>query len=38
MRQRLDLDLDYIKNWSFWFDVKILARTLLVPFSSPNAY
>jgi putative colanic acid biosynthesis UDP-glucose lipid carrier transferase len=38
MRQRLDLDLHYIKNWSFWFDVKILARTLIVPFSSPNAY
>jgi putative colanic acid biosynthesis UDP-glucose lipid carrier transferase len=38
MRQRLDLDLHYIKYWSFWFDIKILARTILVPFFSSNAY
>ncbi len=38
MRQRLDLDLYYIKNWSLWLDAKILARTILVPFVSPNAY
>jgi putative colanic acid biosynthesis UDP-glucose lipid carrier transferase len=38
MRQRVELDLYYIKNWSPWLDIKILARTALVPFHSPNAY
>jgi len=38
MRQRLDLDLQYIKNWSFWLDVKILVRTMFVPFVGSNAY
>jgi Undecaprenyl-phosphate glucose phosphotransferase len=37
MRKRVELDLYYIKNWSAWFDLQILARTLLVPFNS-NAY
>ena len=26
--QRMQLDRDYINNWSLWLDVKILARTL----------
>ncbi|MCI4065259.1 sugar transferase [Micromonospora sp. R77] len=30
--QRLDLDIDYIDNWSLWLDVKILVRTLAMPF------
>lgn len=38
MRQRVELDLYYIKNWSFLLDIQILAKTLLVPFFSPNAY
>lgn len=38
MRRRVELDLYYIKNWSPLLDLKILARTLLVPFFSPNAY
>ena len=38
MRQRVELDLYYIKNWSPWLDIQILARTALVPFFSPNAY
>jgi Undecaprenyl-phosphate glucose phosphotransferase len=38
MRQRVELDLYYIKNWSPLLDIQILARTLLVPFFSPNAY
>ena len=38
MRQRLDLDLHYIKYWSLWLDMKILGRTIFVPFFSPNAY
>jgi Undecaprenyl-phosphate glucose phosphotransferase len=38
MRRRVDLDLYYIKNWSVWLDIEILARTFAVPFKSPNAY
>jgi lipopolysaccharide/colanic/teichoic acid biosynthesis glycosyltransferase len=26
----IDLDLDYLKRRSFWFNVRILARTLPV--------
>ena len=38
MLKRVELDLHYIKNWSPWLDIRILARTALVPFFSPNAY
>ena len=38
MRQRVDFDLHYIRNWSPWLDLKIIMRTALVPFYSPNAY
>lgn len=27
--ERRKLDLYYVQNWSFWFDIKILTRTLL---------
>ncbi len=38
MRQRVELDLHYIKNWSPLLDIQIMARTVLVPFFSSNAY
>jgi putative colanic acid biosynthesis UDP-glucose lipid carrier transferase len=38
MLQRVACDHQYIREWSFWMDVKILARTLLVVFSQRNAY
>ncbi len=38
MLRRVELDLYYIKNWSPWLDIKILACTVLVPFHSSNAY
>jgi len=38
MRKRVEFDLHYIKNWSIWLDLKILAKTIKVPFSSTNAY
>lgn len=30
--QRLDLDVQYVDDWSLWLDCRILARTLLTPF------
>ena len=28
--RKVDLDLEYIRNWSFWADIKILLRTVVV--------
>jgi lipopolysaccharide/colanic/teichoic acid biosynthesis glycosyltransferase len=30
--EKLDLDVRYIDEWSFWLDVRILFRTLIEPF------
>jgi Undecaprenyl-phosphate glucose phosphotransferase len=38
MRQRVDFDLYYIKHWSLWLDLKILAKSVLVPFFGADAY
>ncbi len=38
LRQRLDYDLYYIQNRHFWFDLKIVALTILRGFVHPNAY
>jgi len=32
MRRRVELDLEYIRTWSPWLDVKILVRTVFVGF------
>ena len=37
MEKRLECDLWYINNWSFWLDYKILLRTLCLGLQS-NAY
>ncbi len=37
MRLRVQHDLYYIDNWSFWFDLKILALTPFVAMNR-NAY
>ncbi|MGC9397670.1 MAG: undecaprenyl-phosphate glucose phosphotransferase [Anaerolineae bacterium] len=36
--ERTKYDLWYIENWSLLLDIKIILRTLLQVFNSPNAY
>ena len=36
--KRLEFDLYYIENWSFWLDLKILVLTVFRGFSNRNAY
>lgn len=38
IQKRIDCDLYYIRNWSFWFDIKILFLTLFKGFINKNAY
>ena len=38
MKQRVDLDLWYVTNWSFWLDLRILFRTVLEICRSRNAF
>jgi len=38
MRRRVEYDLQYINDWSFWLDVKILWRTLIMVLRDPNAF
>lgn len=38
MQKRVEYDLRYIKNWTFWFDIKIIFTTIFKGFVSKNAY
>ncbi|WP_313218122.1 undecaprenyl-phosphate glucose phosphotransferase [Stenotrophomonas sp.] len=38
LHKRIECDLFYIENWSFWFDIKIIFLTLLKGFVHKNAY
>ncbi len=38
MEERIRYDLEYIRNWSPWFDIKIIVRTVLLVFSDKNAF
>lgn len=38
MTKRIEFDLDYLKNWSIWFDLRIIARTCSVIWSDRDAY
>ena len=38
LAQRIQYDLYYIDNWSIWFDLRIMALTLVKIFRSRNAY
>ncbi|MDP8235286.1 MAG: sugar transferase [Candidatus Erginobacter occultus] len=37
-REWMKFDLFYIENWSFWLDIKIILRTILVVFKGQGAY
>jgi len=38
LSRRIMYDLYYIENWSVWFDLRILAVTLVHLFRSRNAH
>ncbi len=38
IQKRVAFDLDYIENWSVWFDLYILAKTPVSLMSTDNAY
>jgi putative colanic acid biosynthesis UDP-glucose lipid carrier transferase len=38
MTKRIECDLEYLKNWSLWFDLRILVRTVWVLFGDRRAY
>ena len=38
MQQRVNHDLEYIRRWSPWLDIKILFMTVVVGFRAENAY
>lgn len=36
-RERIELELFYVQNWSFWLDIKILLKTVLVVLNRTGA-
>ncbi|HUP88309.1 MAG TPA: undecaprenyl-phosphate glucose phosphotransferase [Longimicrobiales bacterium] len=38
MQKRVEFDLDYLRQWSLWLDMKILIRTAIAITRDPNAY
>jgi putative colanic acid biosynthesis UDP-glucose lipid carrier transferase len=38
LQQRVAYDIDYLQNWSFWLDLKIMAKTTLTMLKQQNAY
>ena len=38
MKERVRYDIEYIENWSFWFDLKILLKTPIILLLGKNAY
>ncbi len=38
MRQRVEFDLDYLRNWSLWLDVRIILKTAAIVFLHRKAY
>jgi undecaprenyl-phosphate glucose phosphotransferase len=38
MSNRIQCDLEYIREWSLWMDLKIMFKTVFVVFKQQNAY
>ncbi len=38
LHKRIECDLFYIRNWTIWFDIKILLMTVVRGFVNKNAY
>ena len=38
MQKRVDMDLNYINNWTLWLDIKIIFMTIFKGFVNKNAY
>lgn len=38
MEKRIEYDLQYIRNWSLWWDIKIIFMTVFKGFMNKNAY
>lgn len=38
IRKRIEYDLYYIENWTFWFDIDILFQTIFKGFVNKNAF
>jgi lipopolysaccharide/colanic/teichoic acid biosynthesis glycosyltransferase len=38
LHKRIECDLYYIRNWTIWFDIKILLMTIVRGFVNKNAY
>jgi len=38
MHQRVQYDIDYLKNWSLWLDLKIIGKTALTVLIDRHAY
>jgi lipopolysaccharide/colanic/teichoic acid biosynthesis glycosyltransferase len=38
LEQRIDLDVEYVENWSLWLDLQILWKTIWVVLSQEGVY
>ncbi|HIQ15021.1 MAG TPA: undecaprenyl-phosphate glucose phosphotransferase, partial [Leucothrix sp.] len=38
MRKRVEFDLEYMREWSLWLDLKIIFFTIFRAFTDKNAY